>query len=591
MDFDETISRQAEKIESLFERNQLLERRLEGIRRMAQTLAGTMRLEEILAKVVEVVTATLDAERATVFLVDEATGELVTGALVASEISGIRLAPGQGIAGWVAQSGKVLNIKDAYRDKRFDPTTDHKTGFVTRSILCIPMKTYWGQIIGVLQVLNKRSGYFTVEDSDILSTIATQASISIENSKNFAALQAANSHLREAQEGLKRNNALLETLYSIQAEMTQAWAADELVDGVLGQLQRAMPSGVALLWLKSESGGTARMLRHGELEVVAFPTGPAREGLLADVVLEGRSRIQEAPLEGSDSALLHPDLRVRAVSYFIEPIPGGDGAPVGALGLVNRWGYDVFAPEDGQIIRIVATQMGNALERLKQHQEYQKATNMALIGQAVSGVIHDIKGPLNLISGFAQLMEFEEASEKRAEFAGDIVRQAQFIKSMTQEVLAFAKGERQLFKRPIYLQNFLAEVEALLKQEFAGRNIDIVLANDYRGKVKADEDKLRRMIFNLARNARDAMPDGGRFEISVTEEGERLSWRISDTGQGIPEEVQGRMFQSFVTKGKKDGTGLGLAIVKSIVDQHGGSISFETEPGSGTVFYVSLPKE
>jgi len=158
-------------------------------------------------------------------------------------------------------------------------------------------------------------------------------------------------------------------------------------------------------------------------------------------------------------------------------------------------------------------------------------------------------------------------------------------------VLAFAKGERHLFKRPIYLQNFLAEVEALLKQEFAGRNIDIVLANDYRGKVKADEDKLRRMIFNLARNARDAMPDGGRFEISVTEEGERLSWRISDTGQGIPEEVQGRMFQSFVTKGKKDGTGLGLAIVKSIVDQHGGSISFETEPGSGTVFYVSLPKE
>ncbi len=590
MDFDETLTRITERLETLTERNQLLERRLDGIRRMAQTLAGTIKLEEILVRMVEVVTATLDAERATVFLVDE-TGDLVSGALVASEISGIRLKPGQGIAGWVAETGKVLNIKDAYRDKRFDPSTDRRTGFVTRSILCIPMKTYWGQIVGVIQVLNKRDGYFTIEDSDILATISTQATISIENSKNFNALQAANSSLREAEEGLRRNYGLLETLYSIQVQMTQAFERDALLDAVLRGLQNAMPCGVACVWMQTPAGGLVRMLRHGEIDVIEQAASTPSDGLLGRLLAQGVSQTHLEPLPGNESELLHPDMPVHAVSYVVDPVVREDGRIVGALAVVNRWGYDIFAPEDAQIVRIVARQLGTALDRLAQHQELLKSGNMALIGQAVSGVLHDIKSPLNLVSGFAQLMECEEDPAKRAEYATDIVRQAQFIKSMTQEVLAFAKGERQLFKRPIFLQNFLAEMEALLNQEFAGRGIDIALRNEYRGKLKADEDKLKRLIFNLARNARDAMPAGGQFTIHVSETPTDLVWRISDTGHGIPSEVQAQMFQSFVTKGKKDGTGLGLAIVMSIVDQHGGTISFETAASVGTTFTITLPKE
>jgi signal transduction histidine kinase len=86
------------------------------------------------------------------------------------------------------------------------------------------------------------------------------------------------------------------------------------------------------------------------------------------------------------------------------------------------------------------------------------------------------------------------------------------------------------------------------------------------------------------------MPDGGSFRISTLDEGEDVVMRFSDTGHGIPQEVQDRLFQSFVTSGKKDGTGLGLAIVKKIVDQHDGSISFETEAGKGTTFIIRLPR-
>ena len=97
------------------------------------------------------------------------------------------------------------------------------------------------------------------------------------------------------------------------------------------------------------------------------------------------------------------------------------------------------------------------------------------------------------------------------------------------------------------------------------------------------------MILNLARNAIDAMPEGGRFTLTVDREGDEVIFRAADTGQGILPGVAERMFESFVTAGKKNGTGLGLAIVKKIVDEHGGNITFKTKPGKGTTFEVRFP--
>ena len=123
--------------------------------------------------------------------------------------------------------------------------------------------------------------------------------------------------------------------------------------------------------------------------------------------------------------------------------------------------------------------------------------------------------------------------------------------------------------------------------------IELVVDVQDKGTARFDEGKLLRVIHNLARNAEEAMADrGGRFTIKVTRDKEEdtVVMTFSDTGPGIPKEIEHRLFQSFVTSGKKGGTGLGLAIVKKIVEEHGGTITVSTSQ-RGATFRLRLPQK
>ena len=130
-----------------------------------------------------------------------------------------------------------------------------------------------------------------------------------------------------------------------------------------------------------------------------------------------------------------------------------------------------------------------------------------------------------------------------------------------------------------------------LERELAARDLKLVVDARYAGAAHFDELKLFRVIHNLARNAAQAMDPGGTFTFTVDSDGRDLVMSFSDTGRGIPEAMQGRLFEAFATEGKSDGTGLGLAIVKKIVDEHQGRISVETRAGQGTTFRVAIPRE
>lgn len=576
-------------VEYLSERNELVEKRLHCIQTIAASLGSSLQMDDVLHTVAEQVTEMLEAERATIFLVDDETSNLVARVIIGPELRDIVLKPGQGLAGWVAQSGKTLNVKDAYKDRRFDPDFDQVSGFKTTSILCQPMMTYRGRLIGVIQVLNKRKGYFTVEDEHLLSTITTQATISIENSKYFTQLHDTNLRLKEAQENLKRNYERLETLYSIQHQLTQTWEREILLTGVVRELMAAIPCGFGALFIGSPGPPLLVVMKRGagEPETI-FPA--AMGGVLGEVSRKGETVVVDkggAVLQ----SILHPEVDVEVRCAVVEPLTASDGGePFGALSLVNRGQLLEFTAEDAQVVRIVARQVSSALERLEAHDRLTRENNLALIGRALSGVVHDLKSPMAVIAGFVQLMEDEEDPSARSEQAEEVLRQFQHINSMMREVLAFARGEATLLKQAIYPDRFLGEMEKHLHQEFDGRNIALKINNESRAKFKADEGKLRRLFTNVARNAMEAMPDGGTFSISAADTEDSIVFRLADTGDGIPEEIRHRLFQSFVTTGKKEGTGLGLAIVKKIVEQHGGSVDFETGTGSGTTFIIKLPR-
>ena len=142
-------------------------------------------LDLLLQRIAETTTQMVDAERATIFIVDQDAGEIWS--RVALGTGEIRVPIGRGLAGTVAQTGDTINIPDAYADPRFNPETDRRTGYRTRTLITFPMRSRGeSRVIGVFQVLNKRGGPFTREDEEILGALASSAAVAVENAQLLA---------------------------------------------------------------------------------------------------------------------------------------------------------------------------------------------------------------------------------------------------------------------------------------------------------------------------------------------------------------------------------------------------------------------
>jgi adenylate cyclase len=170
-------------------------------------MTSDINIESLLQKVMAEATRMLGAERSTLFLNDKKTNQLWSQVGQGLGAMQIRLPNHMGIAGTVFTSGKTVNIPHAYADLRFNPTFDRKSGFFTRSILCVPINNKAGEVIGVTQVLNKKNGSFTTEDESRLKTFTAQIAISLENASLFADVQ----NMKNYNEGilLSMTNAVL----------------------------------------------------------------------------------------------------------------------------------------------------------------------------------------------------------------------------------------------------------------------------------------------------------------------------------------------------------------------------------------------
>ncbi|WP_293905205.1 adenylate/guanylate cyclase domain-containing protein [Phenylobacterium sp.] len=164
-------------LDSLREEQQILE--------VTQDLAGELLLEVLIARIMTATTQLLDAERASLFVYDEKADELFSLYADGMETRQIRVPTGRGIAGAVFTSGKTENITDPYADPRFNKEVDLRTGFTTRSILCVPITNKAGARIGVTQALNKKGGVFSAKDESRLKAFAAQVAVSLENAKLF----------------------------------------------------------------------------------------------------------------------------------------------------------------------------------------------------------------------------------------------------------------------------------------------------------------------------------------------------------------------------------------------------------------------
>ncbi|MBN2718543.1 MAG: HAMP domain-containing histidine kinase, partial [Deltaproteobacteria bacterium] len=163
------------------------------------------------------------------------------------------------------------------------------------------------------------------------------------------------------------------------------------------------------------------------------------------------------------------------------------------------------------------------------------------------------------------------------------------IKNMTSDIIAFTRGDKGLLITSCNLTDFLETFVQEAGNTLKSHNVEFKVQQRTSGTVKLDEEKMLRAFHNIVNNAADAMPAGGLLTFECDRVDDRIIFSFTDTGSGIPEKIQGTVFNSFVTHGKSSGTGLGLAVAREIVNGHGGDISFTTSPGVGTTFIISIP--
>jgi len=215
---------------------------------------------------------------------------------------------------------------------------------------------------------------------------------------------------------------------------------------------------------------------------------------------------------------------------------------------------------------------------------------MALVGKMASSIIHDFKNPMTVIRMAAQMMEAKVQHEYVVKKSEVIICHVDRITNMANDLLGFSLGTLRLNLSWVSAEAWFDNLAELLSPMLENRKIELrreVLTGE---KLWMDFEKMMRVVYNLAANSVEAMPNGGTLTLRVARAGDDIQLDVADTGQGIPEQIRDRLFRAFVTYGKKNGTGLGTAIAKKIVDEHSGTIDFTTETGKGTTFHIHLPR-
>ncbi len=621
-----------------------------ALRDVGLALGTTLDLDALLRLILERTTEALEAERATLYLLEQQPRQqgdqlrfeslLVSRVTEGGSVDEISLHLGEGIAGEVARTGRPANVRDAYDDPRFSRAWDERTGFRTRSVLCVPLRSQLGRTIGVIQVLNKRPGgavsewtaaedaFFDDDDEALLMALATQAAVSIEQARLFVSILDKNRELQAARGQLEKKVQDLAVLFAIERATARAGTREELATAILPEAAKALGGRTAYVVLADESGdmnllfldtdaaeladGALAPPDRGSLIPSAGPTSvpahlptnglqklriKAGEGLAGAAIQSAQVIVvDDVSKDGRRSGRIRTALFPRGddsgAPAAIVPLTDESDTAFGALAVIRKAGDPPFNRDDVDLLRLVALNASTGFQLEIAREVRAREERLTTIGSLLSGVLHDLKTPLTVISGYVQLMTTEEDPAQRESYAELVHKQFDHVGAMQREILAFARGERTVFLRKVYLQKFFGEIEAQLRHEIERRKVPVELKFELRdrGTVRFDEAKITRAVHNLARNAIEAMGErGGKLSVTVDQVPGVLVVSVADTGPGLPPQVEERLFQSFVTAGKATGTGLGLAIVKKIAEDHGGGVSLESVPGAPTRAVLWLP--
>ena len=406
------------------------------------------------------------------------------------------------------------------------------------------------------------------------------------------------------------------------AECIKTGAADYVLKTHLGRLGPAVRSALEMRDSRAQRAAAEAALRANEQRFRALvehswdaialfgPDGAILYGSPATTRILGYELPEFVGRNALD--LIHPEDRDAVVGRLTESMANPGGRVDTAARVRHKdgsWRYlegVLTNLLDDPSVAAIVNNYRDATERRSLEQQVIQAQKMEAVGRLAGGVAHDFNNILTAIGGYTDLLLADlPLDDPRREDVDEIHRAADRAAGLTQQLLAFSR--RQVLQpRVIDLNALVANVEKLLRRLIGE---DVLLATSLGtdvGRVRADPGQLEQVIVNLAVNARDAMPAGGRLTIETRNvdldaayaaehrsvvPGPYVVLAVSDTGTGMSSDVQSHMFEPFfTTKEVGKGTGLGLATVYGIVKQSGGSIWVYSELGHGTTIKVYLPR-
>ncbi|MBN2755139.1 MAG: GAF domain-containing protein [Candidatus Goldbacteria bacterium] len=512
---------------------------------------STRNLAQLLRIIMQSAEKVMQAEASSVFLIDSSSNELyfeVATGPKEEEVKKIRLKMGEGIAGWVAYTGESLLVPDASQDPRFAKRVDEKTRFITKSVICVPLKVR-NQIIGVVQVLNRiGGGTFNKSEIKFLEALASQAAIAIENTNLYE-------HLEERAEML--NKELKDAMDKLGFEKMR-------VESMIKSMDDAV--------VAADRDGKIVMLNRVAEDIFGITAASSYGKPVADVIKD-RSIIENYKVVAALKSTTKNEVKIKRGNK--EHIFASVSAPI----LDDRGEY-----AGGVAVLRDITEI-KELDKMK--------------SEFLNMVSHELRTPLTPIQAYSELMLVRNVSEEKVKKYADIInKETQRLGSLIGDLLDLSRIESgkglSLSVEEFDFQAFLSGVYETFRSASVKHKI-ILTMPDKSEKIKADRNKMIQVMSNLLSNAIKYSPDGGNIYITMTETQDRVYVSVRDEGLGVAKGDMDKIFEKFYRveneKIKKiGGTGIGLPIVKYILELHNGDIEVISEEGKGSEFKFYIPK-
>lgn len=344
-------------------KSRIAEKSLESLSKfldLSEIMAVQAGIEGLIQQVVVMASKVMSADRASLFLMDNFKGELWSKVAEGVESREIRVPIGQGVIGWVAEHDEFLNIQNAYDDFRFNPDVDSKTGYRTRNILCGPVKNLHGEIVGVIQVINKSGGAFTKTDEELFKAFAYQTAIALENFSLYHKLMT--------------NHEKMAILFDITTSIAQTLDLNDLIFKIVKKISQILDAERSTLYmLDAENNELWSKVAQGmEVAEIRFPKSV---GLAGRVVETGKAlNIKDAYKDPRFNPEVDRKTGFRTNTVLGVPIFNREKSLIGVTQAINKREGE-FDNEDVEMLKTISSEIAVALENAQLYERTAKMKN------------------------------------------------------------------------------------------------------------------------------------------------------------------------------------------------------------------------